>query len=215
MSWVGKVANDARAIAIAQQSPIKTYQDLVTSKQTVNFAAAGIGSAAYVETVMLTSSLKWPVKVLTGYNGNDDQLAMRRGEIVGSISARSTWDPVVKNGYARYIAQIGGDRTDVPQLATMVTDAGAKALIALVQTQGDISRLTAGPPGIPADRLDALRSAFRKAMDDKEFRARTTKLGLPVQPAYGDDVLRMIKDALSQSPETIALLANALKKPKK
>ncbi|MGH6771035.1 MAG: Bug family tripartite tricarboxylate transporter substrate binding protein [Xanthobacteraceae bacterium] len=215
MSWVGKVANDARAIAIAQQSPIKTYRDLVASKQPVNFAAAGIGSAAYVETVMLTSALKWPVKVLTGYNGNDDQLAMRRGEIVGSISARSTWDPVVKNGYARYIAQIGGDRTDVPQLATMVSDPGAKALIALVQTQGDISRLTAGPPGIPADRLAALRTAFSKAMDDKEFRARTTKLGLPVQPAYGDDVLRMIKDALNQSPETIALLANALKKPKK
>jgi tripartite-type tricarboxylate transporter receptor subunit TctC len=215
MSWVGKVANDARAIAIAQQSPIRTYRDLVASKRTVNFAAAGIGSAAYVETVMLTSALKWPVKVLTGYNGNDDQLAMRRGEIVGSISARSTWDPVVKNGYARYIAQIGGDRTDVPQLATMVSDAGAKALIALVQTQGDISRLTAGPPGIPADRLAALRGAFRKAMDDREFRARTAKLGLPVQPAYGDDVLRMIKDALNQKPDTIALLANALKKPKK
>ncbi len=160
MSWIGKVANDARAIAIAQQSPIKTYQDLVEQKQPVNFAAAGIGSAAYVETVMLTQALKWPVKILTGYNGNDDQLAMRRGEIVGSISARSTWDPVVKNGYARYIAQIGGDRTDVPQLVSLVTDPGARALIGLVQTQGDISRLTAGPPDIPPDRLAALRAAF-------------------------------------------------------
>jgi tripartite-type tricarboxylate transporter receptor subunit TctC len=212
MSWVGKVANDARAIAIAVQSPIKSYQDLVNSKQVVNFAAAGIGSAAYVETVMLTSALKWPVKVLTGYNGNEDQLAMRRGEIVGSISARSTWDPVVKNGYARYIAQIGGDRTDVPQLASLVTDPGAKSLIALVATQGDISRLTAGPPDIPADRLAALRDAFRKAMEDKEFLAKTEKLGLPVDPAYGDTVLKMVKEALQQSPETIALLADALTK---
>jgi tripartite-type tricarboxylate transporter receptor subunit TctC len=212
MSWIGKVANDARGVAVAQQSSIMSYQDLVTQKQPVNFAAAGIGSAAYVETVMLSSVLKWPVKVLTGYNGNDDQLAMRRGEIVGAISARSTWDPVVRNGYARYIAQIGGDRTDVPQLASLVQDAAGKALIALIQTQCDISRLTAGPPGIPADRLAALRGAFRMAMADKEFLAKTDKLGLPVQPAYGDAVLAMVKEALSQSPETIALLAQSLNK---
>ena len=211
MSWVGKVANDARAIAIAQQSPIRTYKDLTEQKQPVNFAAAGIGSAAYVETVMLTAALKWPVKILTGYNGNDDQLAMRRGEIVGSISARSTWDPVVKNGYARYIAQIGGDNPDVPQLASLVTDPGAKSLIALVATQGDISRLTAGPPDIPADRLAALRTAFRMAMEDKEFLAKTSKMGLPVEPAYGDTVRQMVKDALNQTPETVALLARALK----
>ena len=107
-------------MAIAQQSPIKTYRDLIAQKQPVNFAAAGIGSAAYVETVMLTAALKLPIKILTGYNGNDDMLAMRRGEVVGTISARSTWDPFVRNGYARYIAQIGGDQTDVPQLAAMV-----------------------------------------------------------------------------------------------
>jgi tripartite-type tricarboxylate transporter receptor subunit TctC len=211
MSWIGKAANDARVVAIAQQSPIKTYRDLTGQKQPVTFAAAGIGSAAYVETVMLTSALKLPIKILTGYNGNDDMLAMRRGEVTGTISARSTWEPFVRNGYARYIAQIGGDQKDVPQLATLVTDPGAKALIGLIQTQGDISRLTAGPPDIPADRLAALRTAFRKAMEDKELLAKTEKLGLPIEPAYGDVVLQMIKEALSQAPETVALLAEALK----
>jgi tripartite-type tricarboxylate transporter receptor subunit TctC len=212
MSWIGKAATEGRVMAIAQQSPIKTYQDLVAQTQAVNFAAAGIGSAAYVETVMLTTALKLPIKILTGYNGNDDMLAMRRGEVVGTISARSTWDPFVRNGYARYIAQIGGEQKDVPQLAAMVDEPGAKALIALIQTQCDVSRLTAGPPDIPPDRLAALRSAFRMAMEDKELLAKTEKLGLPIEPAYGDTVLQMIKDALKQSPETIALLADSLKK---
>jgi tripartite-type tricarboxylate transporter receptor subunit TctC len=212
MSWIGKAANEGRIMAIAQQSPIKTYRDLIAQKQPVTFAAAGIGSAAYVETVMLTAALKLPIKILTGYNGNDDMLAMRRGEVVGTISARSTWEPFVRNGYARYIAQIGGDQKDVPQLATMVDDPDAKALIALIQTQSDVSRLTAGPPDIPADRLAALRNAFRMAMEDKELLAKTEKLGLPIEPAYGDAVLQMIKEALKQSPETVALLAESLKK---
>jgi len=39
----------------------------------------------------------------------------------------------------------------------LVKDANAQSLIALVQSQGDIARLTAGPPGIPKPVVDALR----------------------------------------------------------
>ena len=46
--------------------------------------------------------LNLPIKLVTGYNGNDDQLAMRRGEVTGTINTRSSWDAFVKNGYARY-----------------------------------------------------------------------------------------------------------------
>ena len=211
MSWIGKAATEPRVIVIAQQSPIRTYQDLAEQKQAVNFAAAGIGSASYVETVMLTNVLNLPIRLLTGYNGNEDQLAMRRSEIVGTLSARSTWDPFVNNGFGRYIAQIGGTHKDVPQLASLVTDPDAKTLIALIQSQGDVSRLTAGPPGIPDDRLQALRAAYRKAMEDKELLAKMEKLGLPVDPAYGDDVLMAIKAALNQKPETVKLLDEAVK----
>ena len=211
MSWIGKAATEPRIIVIAQQSPIRTYQDLAEQKQAVNFAAAGIGSASYVETVMLANVLNLPIRLLTGYNGNEDQLAMRRSEIVGTLSARSTWDPFVNNGFGRYIAQIGGTHKDVPQLASLVTDPDAKTLIALIQSQGDVSRLTAGPPGIPDDRLQALRAAYRKAMEDKELLAKMEKLGLPVDPAYGDDVLMAIKAALNQKPETVKLLDEALK----
>jgi tripartite-type tricarboxylate transporter receptor subunit TctC len=211
MSWIGKAANEPRIIAIAQQSPITTYKHLAEHKDEVTFAAAGIGSAAYVETVILTNALKLPIKLLTGYNGNEDQMAMRRGEIVGTISARSTWDPFVKSGYGRYIAQIGGANKDVPQLSSLITDPEAQKLVALIQSQGDISRLTAGPPGIPEDRLLALRTAYRKAMEDKELLAKMEKLGLPVDPAYGDDVLTAIKAALNQNSETVKLLDAALK----
>src|SRR3978361_1518861 len=62
MSWIGKAASDPRVIVIAAQSPIKSFADLLAQKTPVNFATAGLGSASYVETVMLTNSLKLPVK---------------------------------------------------------------------------------------------------------------------------------------------------------
>lgn len=212
MSWIGKATTEPRTITIAQQSPIKTFAQLQANKEPLNFATSGVGSANYVETTMLTSALKLPAKVLTGYNGNDDQLAMRRGEIVGTIGSRSSFEQFVKNGYGRFIAQIGGKADDVPQLRDLVKDPAALSLIALVQSQGDIARLTAGPPGIPQDVLKALREAYRKALEDKELQEKAAKLERPVDPAYGDDVLNAVVTALKQSPETVALLTQALKK---
>ena len=213
MSWIGKAATDARVVVVASQSPIKSWAELVAS-QPVNFATAGLGSASYVETVMLTNVLKLPVRIQTGYNGTDDQLAMRRGEIIGSIASRSSYDQFIKNGFGRYIAQIGGQEKDVPQLSTLVTDAKAKELIALIESTGEIARLTAGPPGIPAAQLDALRGAYKQAMDDKELQARAEKLERPVEPLIGDDIAKMINAALKQSPETIELLKQSLAKQK-
>jgi tripartite-type tricarboxylate transporter receptor subunit TctC len=212
MSWIGKATTEPRAIVLAQQSPITTFAELQANKELLNFATSGVGSANYVETTMLTSALKLPARILTGYNGNDDQLAMRRGEVVGSIGSRSSFDQFVKNGYGRFIAQIGGKDTDVPQLRDLVKDEAALSLIALVQSQGDIARLTAGPPGIPPPVLEALRDAYRKALEDKELQEKAAKLERPVEPGFGDDVLKAIVIALKQPPETVALLAEALKK---
>lgn len=215
MSWVGKASSDPRVFVIAKQSPIKTFEDFRKQTKPINFATAGVGSAAYVETLILARAMNLPIKLLTGYNGNEDQLAMRRGEIVGTGGSRSSMADFVKNGYGHFIAQIGGKEKDVPQLDTFTTDPKAKALIALVKSQGEISRLTVGPPGIPADRLAALRAAFKSGMEDKTAQAKVEKLGRPLDPAYGVEVEKMVKEALQQSPETIALLKASMKKKKK
>ena len=149
MSWIGKAASDPRVITCAEHSPIKTFEDLRASKEPVKFATAGIGSASYVETVMLTNALRLPAKVLTGYNGNQDQLAMRRKEVDCTVASRSTYEQFVDNKYGRFVAQVGGADKDVPQLAPLVTDPTGKQLIALIQSQTDIVRFTAGPPGHP------------------------------------------------------------------
>jgi tripartite-type tricarboxylate transporter receptor subunit TctC len=212
MSWIGKAASEARVFVIGSQSPIKSFADLVAQKEPVNFATSGIGSSNYVEINSLTNVLKLPIKILTGYNGNDDQLAMRRGEVTGGMGSRSSFDQFIKNGYGHYIAQVGGSDKDVPQLKDLITEPDGQAIVALIQSQGDLARLTAGPPGIPEDRLAALRDAYRKALEDKELQAKAEKLERPVEPAYGDDVLKAIQAALDQKPEMIALLKSALEK---
>ncbi len=210
MSWIGKAASEPRVFVVGSQSPIKNFKDLINSKEPQNFATSGIGSSNYVEINSLTNILKLPVKVLTGYNGNDDQLAMRRGETAGGMGSRSSFEKFVENGYGRFIAQIGGKQKDIPQLKDSITDKNGLTFVALIQSQGDIARLTAGPPGIPKDRLDALIAAYKKSLEDPELQAKAEKLGVPVDPAYGNDVLKLIKEALNQTPEVINVVKTAL-----
>jgi tripartite-type tricarboxylate transporter receptor subunit TctC len=215
MSWIGKAGADPRVVMVSAHTPFKTLSDLRESKSEILFAVGGAGSATFVETMVLINALKLPAKRLTGYIANDDQMAMRRGEIHAAVGARSTYEEFVKNGFGRFIVQIGGTDKDVPQLGDLATDPAATALISLIRSQGEISRLTAGPPGIPADRLQALRTAYDKALNDEELRAKAAKLGRPVEPASGEEVARLVEAALNQTPETINLIREGLKTEKK
>ena len=139
---------------------------------------------------------------------------MRRGEITGTIGSRSSVQQFVENGYGRLIAQIGGSEQDTPQLSDFTMSDAAKRSIALIKSQGDIARPTAGPPAIPANRLAFLIEAYRAAMNDPSLQERATKFGYSIEPAFGDDVRNIIELALQQSDETIALLKEALTAPK-
>ena len=86
MSWIGKVSSDPRTFTVSTSSGIESFEQLRDSKEEVNFAAAGRGSAATVETAMLAKTMKLPIKIIDGYGGNEDQLAMMRGEVKGVIA---------------------------------------------------------------------------------------------------------------------------------
>jgi tripartite-type tricarboxylate transporter receptor subunit TctC len=215
MSWIGKAATDPRVLVVASQTGIKTFADIANSKEILNFATSGPGGANYVEILGLTATLKLPIKMLSGYNGTEDQLAMRRGEIAGSIASRSAYDQFVKNGYGRYIAQFGGVEKDLPQMIDMVKDEDAVRLVNLISVQGSIARLTAAPPGTPAPQLNALRAAFKKSMEDPDLRERAKKSSMPIEPLYGEDVAKAVSTALKQSPRVVELLKEAFNRDKK
>lgn len=206
MSWIGKVASDPRVIVVSRQSGIDDFSELAAMKDTVKFAAPGVGSASAVETALLVNALHLPIKIITGYNGDEDQMALMRGEVQGIVGSRSSFQHFVDEGNGKMIAQIGGTPADVPMLAAMIdSDAGRKVL-ALVESQGNIARVTAGPPGVPEDRLDALRKAYASATVDPEFLAKAKLLGLPVDPATGDTLAAAIVHALDQTPEMVGFL---------
>ena len=215
MSWIGKAASESRVIVVGANSPYKTFADLQNAKGPLKFATSGVGSANYSEISMISKAAGLPIKLITGYNGNADQLAMRRGEVVGGLGSRSSFEQFVKQGHGRFIVQVGGKETDVPKLREVLKSDLGRRIAALISSQSEIFRLTSGPPNIPSDRLEALRAAYKAAMTDKELIAKINTADRPYDPGYGDDVGKLVKEALDQSPAAVALLTNVLEEGKK
>lgn len=214
MSWIGKAASDPRVMVVsATNKEIKTFDDLFRKGEPFKSAVSGVGASNYNETQMMMQVLHLNIKPIAGYNGNEDQMAMRRGEIDLGSGSISAFEAFIKNNYGRSLFAIGGKTPGVPQLRDLVKNPSkeASAIISLIESQGEISRLTAGPPDIPADHLKVLRDSYKKALEEPELIQRGEKLGLPIEPAIGDDVAKMVKAALDQSPETVTLITKILK----
>jgi tripartite-type tricarboxylate transporter receptor subunit TctC len=64
-------------------------------------------------------------------------------------------------------------------------------------------------PGSPDAMVKMVREAFEKAIKDPELIADAMKLNMPVKFGSGEFVTERIKQALTQTPETIALLKQA------
>jgi tripartite-type tricarboxylate transporter receptor subunit TctC len=58
-------------------------------------------------------------------------------------------------------------------------------------------------PGVPADRLNALRRAFDATVKDPEFLADAQKTTLTVNPMTGEDLQKLVAQVSDLSPELL------------
>lgn len=212
MEWIGSAAHDIRVLILPTNSPYKSFAEYKDSGDVLRVAAAGVGSAAYNDTRIVAEALHLNVEIIPGFEGNEGQLSMMRGEVTALLGAAGTFSQFVNNGGGYYALAISGNSRvlpDVPRARDFVTDDKGRRLLGLIEALSELGRLTAAPPGIPADRLAALREAYRLALEDPDLRREADSLDMPIEPAYGDDVRDLVLTALDQSPDAIALLKEA------
>jgi tripartite-type tricarboxylate transporter receptor subunit TctC len=215
LSWIGKAASDPRVLVVGQGSGLASIEDLRASGTPIVFGTTGIGSASHNDLALLKTVLGLNVKLVPGYSGQELQLAMLRDELQGTLGSYSSLRSFVEHGYGAILLRIGGDRVpglaDIPEAAAFVPEGGdGRRLIDVVRANAELGRLTAGPPGISEDRLEVLLAAYRGALEDPELLAEATKLGRPIEPAFGLEVEARITAALDLPDEVVRSLSAAI-----
>jgi tripartite-type tricarboxylate transporter receptor subunit TctC len=210
-SWIGKAAGEPRSIVVAEQCPIKSFEDLLNSTETVKFSAAGVGSASYADTKLLAEAFDLNVEIIPGFEGNEGEMSMMRGEVCAQFGTTSSTQPFVDSGYGHFIVSVGGDIPGVPNAMDFAKTEKAQGIVRLIASLSKLGRVTAAPPGVDPAILEQLREAYEKTLTDPELLAEAEKLQLPIDAAFGDDVLQMVLDALHQPPETVSIITDAVR----
>ena len=206
MSWLVKLASEPRTMITGRDSALKTFQDVLSSKKVLIFSASGVGSGSYMDTFMLATSFGIPHQIVLGYSGSQAPLAMMRGEIDLWIGSEDSAQTYVRSGRVRAVGQVGGNIKGVSDIRKYAKTKQTKAVTRLMYSMGNLSRIAAGPPNIPADRLKALRAAVKAAVNSKGFRDAAARAKRSLDPAFGDDVRKLIAGLIDQPPDITALM---------
>lgn len=214
-SWLAKMSSDNRVLMVSTKSPYKTFDDLLKASATkpIVMATNGPTSAAHVDALLVQEATGLKIKTISGYQGNDGDLAILRGEVDGEVGSYGSLKHFIDSGDGRFLLQIGKEKvaglTNIP-LVSEVTKPEKKAMGELLIANASLGRLVAAPPGIPEARRQALIQAIKKAAVDPEFLATAKKQDLEIEPAYGDDVAKLVTAALAQNQADLALLKEIL-----
>ena len=73
-----------------------------------------------------------------------------------------------------------------------------------------LARPYVAPPGVPAERVKALRDAFMATMKDPEFLTETQKLQLGIDPTTGEEMERIVREAYALPEPIVQKVRKAL-----
>jgi tripartite-type tricarboxylate transporter receptor subunit TctC len=217
--WIGSANDEVSICASWHTTAVKTFEDLLTKEMIVG----GTGGSADTDQFprVLNGVFGTKTKVISGYpGGNDIVLAMERGEVQGRCgwswsSVEATHPTWVKEKKINILVQLSlekhADLPDVPLVMDFAKTEEQKQILRLIFARQVMGRPFLAPPGIPADRLAALRKAFMDTMKDPEFLAEAKKSDFEITPVPGEQVQKLVEDVY-QTPKEIVAKAAAMVK---
>ena len=221
-TWIGSGNHEVSVcVAYGDRAGITKFADLKTKEMTVGGTGASADTDQFPKVV--NGVLGTKMKVVSGYpGGNDVVLAMERGELQGRCgwswsSVKATHGSWIAEKKLNILVQLAlqkhPDLPDVPLITDLATTDQQRQVLRLIFARQVMGRPFLAPPGIPADRAAALRTAFMETMKDPAFIADAEKSQLEVTPVAGDEVQKLVVDIYKTPPE-IAKQAAQLLAPK-
>ncbi len=208
MQWLGTIAPVVETMAVWHTAGVKSVDDL-RKRETVA-GASGRGAITYFYPAMMNAFLRTKFKIVTGYpGGNQINLAMERGEVEARNNTWSSWKATkgqwVKDKLITVVAQAGPRARDLdaPSVEELARTPDDRLTIELIVSGAQLGRPFATTPDVPAERLAALREAFRLTMKDPEFLKDTAQMGFEVNPVYGEPMQKIVEKVLS-TPKPLA-----------
>ena len=203
-TYVGRVATSNNIFMQWHTAKVQSLED--AKRMETSLAGTGPGSIAETVPRLLNAVIGTKFKLISGYPASTEaMLAMERGEVDG---ASSSWAAVkvgkqawLRENKIKIILQTTPERIaelpHAPSLGEIGDTPEDKQVFALYASGSAIGRSLLGPPGIPAERAQALRTAFQAMVKDPDFVAEIQRLSVELDPMPGEHLERLVAQTLN------------------
>jgi tripartite-type tricarboxylate transporter receptor subunit TctC len=213
LNWIGRMTDVNSLVVSWHKSRAKTIKDLQNVSAPIAVGGTLSGSTLFISFMnKLTGTRFQPIK---GYGSAEAVLAMERGEVDGTASItsiqlkaeRADW---IRNKTVNVLVQVALQKDpafpDVPLLTDLATNPTDLRIFQALSSTNAIGRAMTAPPGIPADRLAALRAAFDATVRSDKFMAEAKKIKHEMNPMSGADLQKVVLKGGDLTPEMIATM---------
>ncbi len=208
-NWLGTPSVETALLTVTDTTPVDTWQEARTHEIIVG--SSGVNSTPSFYGRLLMELLGLKLKIIVGYESQTTAfLAMERGEINGYPSVfysslMATKPDWIKDKKVKLLVQMGLEKEpalpDVPYLLDLITKPDDKLLAQAAFAPLSTGRPYLLPPGVPEDRVAAMRKAFMAAFKDADFVAEADKRGLGVNsPRSGEELQQLIERVYKTTP---------------
>ncbi len=222
MTMIGNVVSSASVMVALASTGVKTLEDVRDKGLTIG-ATSTTGDTYTLPLAIKNIMGLDRLKIITGYPGTREAaLALEQGEISGRVwdfeglkAARPDW---LRDGTINILAQLAPKKMpevppDVPLVRDSVPDQSGRDALDVVFQSTILARPYIAPPGIPADRVKALRDAFMATMRDADFLAEIAQLRLTIDATSGDEMQALVANAYGLPTATVDKVRKALTPP--
>jgi len=201
-NWIGSASNEVSVCVSWHTTGITTLEQLRSTELVVG--ASGPSADTFQFPKISNAVLGTRFKIIPGYpGGNDIDLAMERGEVQGRCgwswtSVKATHPKWLVEKKINILYQMGLDKhpdlANLPLIMDLAKTDEERAIFKLIFGRQVMAWPYIAPPGVPKDRVEALRKAALDTMRDKDFLADTAKGNLEVRPVAGADVQKLVAE---------------------
>ena len=218
-NWLGSPTSETNICFVDKDAPVHTLADL-RSKELL-LGTDGAGSGMHIYPTALNALVNTKFKIIDGYAETGGVLlAIDRGEVQGaclsSATITQTRGDAIRSGRLRFILQGGlapdPRFPDVPYVLDLASNDEQRQALRFLYSAESFGRPYAAPPGVPPERVAALRRAFMDTFTDADFRADAVRQGFDVRPIAGDAMTNLMEE-MARTPKPVIDRVAALMRP--
>jgi tripartite-type tricarboxylate transporter receptor subunit TctC len=201
-NWLGSLDRWVSIALVWHTAKVQTLEGAM--KTEVVAGATGTGDMTVTYPRLMNGLVGTKFKIVPGYQGSPDlNLAIERGEVDGRLGW--CWDCLkidkpewVIGKKVTILLQFAfakhPELQDVPLVMDLAKTEEDRQLMRLAFANQEMARPFLAPPGVPADRVAALRAAFEATAKDPAFLEEARKLNVPINLATWQEIEGLLRE---------------------